>query len=165
MTINVFQLDDDPSQLKLLEKVFEKNEEFNFKGFSQASDFIMALKNSKPDICLIDLNLSEGFGVGYQVLEAIRNKFSNDLPIFILSRRNTNRDITNAFELGATDYIIKPIDPLLITEKIKSYLKPKDRSDLAVRSLVNPIRGKIKMRLRFLTLNESYLILASDHFF
>ena len=107
--IKVFQLDDDKSQLKLLEAVCKRDEELEYFGYDNTKDFLKALKEEEPSVCLIDLNLQEGNGVGFIVLEAIRNNFSNDLPIFILSRRNASKDISNAFELGVTDYIIKPI--------------------------------------------------------
>lgn len=163
--VKVFQLDDDPDQIKLCKTLCASQNDFEYFGFSTVKEFLTTIKDQAPSVCIIDLNLDEGKGAGFVVLEAIRNKYSHDIPIFILSRRSAQKDITYALELGATDYILKPLDPLLVQEKIKSYLSTNTRSELPVKQLLNPIKGILNLQLKLLRMDENYIYVESDCFF
>ncbi len=58
----------------------------------------------KPGIVLLDLGLPDGDG--RELLQAIRNR--GDVPVLILSVRDSEEDITGLLDAGADDYLIKP---------------------------------------------------------
>jgi DNA-binding response OmpR family regulator len=90
---------------------------------SNPETFLIRLKQLNPDLCIIDLNLDRNFGAGFQLIQAIRNKTSDSIPLIVMSRRSDGQDISTAFELGATDYIAKPLDDVLLLSKISQHLR------------------------------------------
>ena len=51
------------------------------------------------------------------------NPSESDVPIIILTARNTKTDILNGLERGADDYICKPFDPEELVGRIKAVLR------------------------------------------
>lgn len=61
-----------------------------------------------PDIVLLDLNMPKMNGLEF--LAKVRNDESiKHLPIIILSTSNNNRDLKEAYKLGVSGYILKPL--------------------------------------------------------
>ncbi|HOK41734.1 MAG TPA: response regulator [bacterium] len=77
--------------------------------------------SKKYDIIILDIMMPVCDGL--YTLKKIReiNEFKNT-PIIILSTKNREEDIILAYELGATEYIIKPFSPYEFYVKIKKYL-------------------------------------------
>jgi DNA-binding response OmpR family regulator len=162
--IKIFQLDDDSDQLKLFSKVCKKDDEFEHQGFLTTKDFLEKIKEEKPDICFIDINLSEGAGAGFMVVKALRNKYQDNFPIVILSRRGNKADISYGFEVGATDYILKPIDPMLIIEKIKTLINPQEKSAFPEREFSKKIPAQINVKAKLVKVDSNYFYLESDFY-
>ncbi len=61
-----------------------------------------------PDIVLLDLNMPKMNGLEF--LAIVRNDESmRHLPVIILSTSNNNRDLIEAYKLGVSGYILKPL--------------------------------------------------------
>ena len=112
---NVLVVDDVPINRLLVVKMLGS---FNFK-VRQAENGLECMKEfyySKPDIVLLDILMP--LMDGFEVIEAVRENPSwSDVKIVVLSALNTNEDIVKAFNMGADDFITKPIvmDKLLNT--------------------------------------------------
>ena len=111
---NVLAVDDIPLNLLLIQKMLSR---FNFKlrtasGGQQTLDMVA---EQKPDLILLDLMMP---GIdGFEVIRRLRaNPDTQDIQIVILSALNSNEDVIKGFNLGADDYIVKPI----IMEKLLS---------------------------------------------
>ena len=74
-----------------------------------------AIAQKKPNLVLLDLMMP---GIdGFEVIRRLRAADdTKDLPIIILSALNSEQDISKGFQLGANDFINKPI----IMEKLLS---------------------------------------------
>ena len=104
---NVLAVDDIPVNLLLVQKMLSR---FNFRirtasGGQQALDAVAA---EKPDLILLDLMMP---GIdGFEVIRRLRaDPATADIRIVILSALNSNEDIVKGFNLGANDFIMKPI--------------------------------------------------------
>ena len=104
---NVLAVDDIPLNLLLVQKMLSR---FNFKmrtasGGQQALD---AIEQDKPDLILLDLMMP---GIdGFEVIRRLReNPATADIRIVILSALNSNEDVVKGFNVGANDFIMKPI--------------------------------------------------------
>lgn len=106
--VKVLTVDDDPSFNKLM-SVYLKKLKYKFLITTTSEDFLTTLKDKPPHICFVDLNLDNRSGVGFQIIQAIRNKLGSDMPIIVLSARSADEDISKAFDCGATDYLSKPV--------------------------------------------------------
>lgn len=111
---NVLAVDDIPLNLLLVQKMLSR---FNFKlrtaaNGQQALDAVAA---EKPSLILLDLMMP---GIdGFEVIRRLRaDPATADIQIVILSALNSNEDIVKGFNVGANDFIMKPI----IMEKLLS---------------------------------------------
>ncbi|MBP5336958.1 MAG: response regulator [Bacteroidales bacterium] len=100
-------VDDIPVNLLLVQKMLSR---FNFRirtasGGQQALDAVAA---EKPDLILLDLMMP---GIdGFEVIRRLRaDPATADIRIVILSALNSNEDVVKGFNLGANDFIMKPI--------------------------------------------------------
>ena len=98
-SFNVLAVDDIPLNLLLVQKMLSR---FNFKL-------------RKPDLILLDLMMP---GIdGFEVIRRLReDPETADIQIVILSALNSNEDVIKGFNVGANDFIMKPI----IMEKLLS---------------------------------------------
>ncbi len=78
--------------------------------------------NEKPDLIVLDIMMPKMNG--YEVCKRIRtNEEYDDIPIIFLTAKTSEFDELKAFNLGADDYIKKPISPKMLVARIKSKLK------------------------------------------
>jgi twitching motility two-component system response regulator PilH len=116
----IYVLDDDEAILILLEKILS-NLGMAVETFSTIELFVNGLKIRRPDLCFIDLNLGSHLGAGFQLTEALRKKNFDDIILIAISSRSTSEDITYALQHGFDDYIIKPINKILIENKLRQH--------------------------------------------
>ncbi len=118
MPRKILSIDDDPSINILLGK-YLKEASFEHKSCLNIKEFITEFKNFKPDICIIDLNLDDKIGAGYEILKVIKKSSNSHMPVLILSKMSTLKDISYAMELGASDFLSKPLDKTTLLHKLK----------------------------------------------
>ena len=106
-SLNVLAVDDVPLNLILVQKMLSR---FNFKIRTAANGQLAldAVAEQKPDLILLDLMMP---GIdGFEVIRRLRdNPETADIRIVILSALNSNEDIVKGFNVGANDFIMKPI--------------------------------------------------------
>jgi CheY-like chemotaxis protein len=105
--INILIVDDIPLNVLLIQKMLGK---FHYNLLT-ANDGQAALDTiASKDVDLVLLDLMMPIIDGYEVLERLRaQEKTKNLPIVILSALNSNDDVKRGFELGANDFITKPI--------------------------------------------------------
>lgn len=105
--IIILIVDDIPLNVLLIQKMLGK---FHYNLLT-ANDGQAALDTiASKDVDLVLLDLMMPIIDGYEVLERLRaQEKTKNLPIVILSALNSNDDVKRGFELGANDFITKPI--------------------------------------------------------
>lgn len=81
---------------------------------------IEMVETESPDIVILDINLPDidGFGVLRQI------RLFSDVPVIILTVRETEMDKLRGFEAGADDYIVKPFSALDFLDRVSAVLRP-----------------------------------------
>ena len=105
--LNVLIVDDVPLNLILVQKMLNR---FNFTTHTAANGQLAldAVAAQKPDLILLDL-MMPGLD-GFEVIRRLReNPDTADIRIVILSALNSNEDVVKGFNMGANDFIMKPI--------------------------------------------------------
>lgn len=104
---SVLIVDDIPINVTLIEKMLKP---FHFV-IEKANDGQTALDivaDNKPDLILLDL-MMPGMN-GYDVIKQLRSKEeTQQLPIIVISALNSNEDVVKGYDLGANDFLTKPI--------------------------------------------------------
>ena len=75
--------------------------------------------SAKPTLTILDLNLPDGDGATF--IESIRSY--SDLPIIVLSAKQSEQEKVRCFDLGADDYIAKPFGVQELLARIRVSLK------------------------------------------
>jgi CheY-like chemotaxis protein len=116
----VLIIDDSSVNNVLLENVLEdQNYEvlISFRG----DEALELINKEHPDIILLDI-MMPGMD-GYKILEELKSKEpTKDIPVIMVSAKSDSLDIDKAMELGASDYIVKPINIKTIIEKIQAHI-------------------------------------------
>ncbi len=86
------------------------------------------IAEKKPDIIILDMIMPQLDGMG--VLERLKNYPIDKIPvIFILSAIGHDKIVTQAIQLGATYYIIKPFDLNILMQRVKEVRQTKVTSN------------------------------------
>jgi putative two-component system response regulator len=81
----------------------------------------IALSQEPPDLILLDIMMP---GIdGYEVCRRLKeNKATQDIPVIFLTAKAEVEDEQRGLELGAADYITKPISPPIVLARVKNHL-------------------------------------------
>ena len=78
---------------------------------------------SPPDLVILDVMMPKMNG--FEVLGRLRDaEQTADLPVIMLTGRGREEDVVHAFDLGATDYIIKPFSPAELAVRVRRHTSP-----------------------------------------
>ncbi len=104
---NVLAVDDVPLNLLLVEKMLAKFK-FRIRKASSGRQAMEEISLEKPDLILLDLMMPEIDG--FEVLRRVReNPETSGIRVVILSALNSTEDIVRGYQMGANDFITKPI--------------------------------------------------------
>ena len=80
------------------------------------------------DLILLDIMMPDisGFEV---CIELKNNNKTKDIPIIFLSGKNSSQDISQAYESGGIDYVVKPFITIELITKVNSYVRLKRLED------------------------------------
>jgi len=111
-------IEDDRDILLILKDQLELDG-FEVYGAETAQEGLKLLREKRPDLVVLDLNLPDMDGL--KVCQKIREM--NDLPILMLTARDSISDKLRGFEYGADDYITKPFEYLEVVARIRACLR------------------------------------------
>ena len=116
-------VDDDPTIRLLCEQSLEPAG-FNVSSLPDGATALQALPQLQPDIILLDVEMP---GVdGFSVCQEIRTRKSTaDIPIFMITGNDDTESINRAYDLGATDFVRKPIGWAVLPHRIRYLLRAK----------------------------------------
>lgn len=121
--VKILIVDDEPDILEFLRYNLEK-EGYTVFTANDGNEAIEAAKKDVPDLIILDVMMPGLDGV--EVCRALREmpQFASTLIIFLTARSEDYSEIAG-FDVGADDYITKPIRPRVLIARIKSLLKRK----------------------------------------
>ena len=116
----VLIVDDNPENIHVLMGILE--EEYAVIAATSGNKAIeLAAKAPHPDIILLDILLPDLNG--YEVCSRLKtNRETKDIPIIFITALGEITDEARGFEVGAVDYIIKPVSPLIVKARVNNHL-------------------------------------------
>jgi DNA-binding response OmpR family regulator len=118
MTTKVLVIDDDAAITDLMGMLL-KTHGFEAITTTSGAEGIQLAEEKKPNIILLDLMMPDVDG--WQVCKSIR-AFSN-VPILILSAINDPRMVASVLDLGADDFLVKPVPSGVLVAHIRKMVR------------------------------------------
>jgi len=106
-------------EFHLLEKRMHA-EGFQFATMTFGSDYRSTFKEGKPDLILIDIDKGEWHS--RQLSDFIKNKIDRTIPVILVVYRNDYDAINHGSELKVAEFIVKPVNWLMMKNRIKNVL-------------------------------------------
>ena len=89
----------------------------------------LATHDPIPDIILLDVMMPEMDG--YDVIRELKSDSSTSrIPVVFVTARGETEDETKGLELGAVDYLIKPVNPGITLARVRTHLENKKATDI-----------------------------------
>ena len=117
--IDIYYVEDDESISQTV-KAFLEQQGYKISVFKTIASVKQALKNTCPDLVLVDWNMSDGSG--NELCQWIRGIY-RELPLIFLTVRGDTDDIVSGFRNGADDYVVKPFELDVLLSRIRALLK------------------------------------------
>ena len=120
-------VDDNPNNLVLVNNLLKHDYRLKVANNGQTALRIAAAQE-QPDLILLDIMMPEMDG--YEVCSRLKaDTRLRDIPVIFLTARTSIEDEQHGLELGAVDYITKPISPPVMLARIRTHLKLKASAD------------------------------------
>lgn len=127
MTKTILIVDDTKLNLRILIDILSR-EGYAVFACTNGLEALELASRINPDVILLDIVMPELDG--FEVCKLLKEKDeSKDIPIIMVTSETKSQNIKKALELGAFDYIRKPIDEVEVSARVNSALRFKTHQD------------------------------------
>ena len=113
---------DDSISIRKVVGMFLSNAGYNVEAATDGVDAIEKISKTPYDLIVTDLEMPRMHG--YELIAEVRRESATkNIPIIVLTSRAGDKHYQKAMELGANDYIIKPVDESTLLESVRKLLK------------------------------------------
>ena len=120
-------VDDQPSNIRLLHELFRTDCDV-FMATTGEQAIKLCLKQS-PDLVILDI-VMKGMS-GHEVCRQLKaDSRTSEIPVIFVTGLNKESDEAYGFEIGAVDFISKPINPVIVKARVRTHLALKLQSDI-----------------------------------
>ena len=114
----IYAADDEPDILDVLRE-FLTNAGYNVKTFSTGDELLSCFRTDPCDLAVLDIMMPGSDGL--TICKELRKL--SDIPIVILTAKESESDQMRGYMFGGDDYLVKPFSPSLLVMKIKALLR------------------------------------------
>jgi diguanylate cyclase (GGDEF)-like protein/PAS domain S-box-containing protein len=123
----ILVVDDETINIKMMINAL-KHDYITLVATSGVKALSLVRSDNPPDLILLDISMPEMDG--YEVCRHIKsNEQFNNIPIIFISASDSEQEQVKGLELGAVDYLTKPVCLPILKAKIKSHLEMKQHRD------------------------------------
>lgn len=123
----ILVVDDAPDNLMLLSNLLKQKYKVKVANSGEKALKVIS-SDQRPDLILLDILMPHMDG--YETLRRIKeDEATRDIPIIFLTALSDAEDEKHGLELGASDYVTKPISPAIMMARIKTQLENKAAAD------------------------------------
>jgi len=121
-------VDDEPAQIRGLKQYLSEAGFSNFVTTSDPTEVVNLIRQGKPDLILLDVVMPEVSGIDLLHLFNLDPAMQH-VPVIVLTE-NSDRDLKHVcLELGASDFLGKPVDPMDLLPRVRTLLLNKHYRD------------------------------------
>lgn len=100
---------------------FLESKGFTVDQFSDGQEALGAIETNSYDLILTDINMP---GIsGMEITHYVRERLGSDIPIIIFTSSGIEQTELDSFDIGANEFIAKPVSPAVLLVRINKLLK------------------------------------------
>ena len=123
----VLVVDDTPDNLSLMSGLLKDKYKVKIANNGERA-LKVVMTGAPPDIILLDIMMP--VMDGYETCRHLKeNPETRDIPVIFLTAKAEVEDEMKGFELGAVDYITKPVSPPILLARVRTHLRLKRMTD------------------------------------
>lgn len=157
MTKKILLIEDD-QDLALMIRDYLLKEGYQISLLYDGHQAVEQIETQQPDVVILDVMLP-GKG-GLSICQEVRGKFNGSILMFTAKEDEIDQIV--GLEIGADDYIFKPVKPRLLLAKIKSLIRRNQTPGLGSRIMLGAL--EIDIRSRTVTMSGKYIDLTTAEF-
>jgi diguanylate cyclase (GGDEF)-like protein len=124
----VMIVDDEPINIEVTQVYLDEAGYHKFVSTSDPLEAVSLITRERPDVLLLDLMMPKMSG--FEILERMEtDNILKDVPTIVLTSSTDAATKLKALELGATDFLAKPVDPSELVLRVKNTLAAKAYRD------------------------------------
>ena len=90
----------------------------------RGDEAVELVREHGPDLVILDIHMPDGDGIA--TLEQLRRDYSpTQLPVIMATAKDDDEEVVHAFELGANDFVSKPINFPVLFARLRTHLQLK----------------------------------------
>lgn len=157
---NILIIDDNPSDSLIAQRVCE-NLGFTADTASEGFTGLDLCSSRRYNLIIVDLQMPQMSGL--QLLNRLKHQnISLQTPVLIMSARSQESDIKRTLLLGASDYIVKPIDPMIFKNKVQK-LTEESEADWTYYDVPPQLqKAKIQVDVQLVKISEVGIVVQSN---
>jgi putative two-component system response regulator len=123
----ILLVDDSPDNLELMSCLLKDVYQIQVADSGEKA-LMIALSDTPPDLILLDIMMPgmDGYEVCWRLKQERR---ALNIPVIFLTAKTDEEDERKGLELGAVDFIAKPINPSIVMARVKNHLALKIKAD------------------------------------
>ena len=112
-------VDDEPTNLQVLRHILQADYRLLFATDGERA--LQVAREQRPDLVLLDIMMPNMDG--YAVCCALKaDAATASIPVIFITALNDSQDETAGFDVGAVDYITKPVSPPVVRARVRTHL-------------------------------------------
>ncbi|NGM84601.1 two-component system response regulator [Paenibacillus sp. 7124] len=152
----VLVVDDTPDNIALLSGLLK--ERYKVKVATNGERALAVAKAAPPDLILLDIMMP--VMDGYETCRRLKmDRELEDIPVIFLTAKEDVEDENKGFELGAVDYITKPISSPILLSRVKTHLTLKRSKDF-LKDKNHFLETEISRRIKEISLIQEVSIMS-----
>lgn len=121
-TYRVLMVEDDLAQLENLRAALSQQSDLVLEAYQTKTDVQQRFKQQLPDLFIADIILGSDKDAGFDLARELQS-YQRPIPIIFLSERQSEFDIMLGHDLGAVDYLPKPVSLAVLQRKVTNILR------------------------------------------
>ncbi|GAC31326.1 response regulator [Paraglaciecola polaris] len=115
----ILVVDDEPANLRVLKKILGNLYRLTFA--KSGEEALRLVERELPDLILLDV-MMPGM-TGFDVCQVLKSQpLSKSIPVMFVTALSDEVDEAKGFEVGAVDYITKPVSPAVVKARVRTHL-------------------------------------------
>ncbi len=120
MNEKILIVDDEPHITKMLASRLKANG-YRIITAENGKEGLQKVKDEQPELVLLDIMMPEMDG--HEVLYALKKEEeTKSIPVIMVTAKGQIEDVEKSSGMGATDYVVKPFNPVVLLDKVRRAL-------------------------------------------